>query len=172
VPATSSAAAAQNATSNPYGTYWVRPTAHGLQFQVRVRDPHNNRLLVMLVAKSIVLALLTYTGFWRCVGALILFLALDAIFYLCFSRSKLIWIEVRPDGLAITADIDDPSSARFFERPAITRRELDFDAGLTFRFGIHDIATPGFANEREFEIFQVHFEKACARLWLQENLDI
>lgn len=53
-----------------------------------------------------------------------------------------------------------------------TNRQLDCDVGLSFRYGIHDIAaTPPFAIPREFEIFEVQLEQAIARLWLQENLD-
>jgi hypothetical protein len=168
----SAGAAPQSAIPNPYGNYWVRPTEHGLEFQVSVRDPRNNRLLAALIGKSLALALLTYAGFFSFVGVLILFLMLDALLYPCLVQIKLIWIEVRPDGLAITGDIAEAQSKKFFDRRAITQRELDYDAGLTFRYGIHDIATPPFASLREFEIFQVHFEQAIARLWHQENLDL
>jgi hypothetical protein len=172
MPPRASTTASQSAVPDPYGTYWVRPTEHGLQFQVSVRDPRNNSLLAALIGKSIVLALLTCAGFWTFIGVLVTLVGLDLLLYLCLMRSKLIWIEVRPDGLVIQPDIADENSERFFKSRAITQRALDFDAGLTFRYGIHDIATPPFASLREFEIFQVHFEMAIARLWHQENLDL
>lgn len=175
MPATTSSAAPQSGVSDPYGNYKVWPTDLGIAFQIGVRNPDNNVVAVLLVAKTLGVAWLTYSGFWNCLGLLVLLLSLDALLYFglyfYIAGSKLIWIEVRPDGLAITFDIADPSSARFFDRRAITQRELDYDAGLSFRFGIHDIATPPMASDREFQIFQAHFEKAIARLWHNENLD-
>jgi hypothetical protein len=175
MPATASSAAPPSGIPDPYGSYKVWPTDLGIAFQIGVRDPRNNIAAALLVAKTLGIGWLTYSGFWSCLGLLILLLALDGLLYFCLyswlGGSKLIWIEVRPDGIVITFDPDDRSSERFFQRPAITRRELDFDHGLQFRFGIHDIGTPGFADEREFEVFQAHFEKAIARLWHIENLD-
>ena len=157
---------------NPYGTYFVQPTDHGLKFQVCVRDPRNTLILIALIGKSIAFAWLATTGFWRFLGSLVMLLVLDIVFYVCIAGIRLSWIEVRPDGLVITPRIDDEASAQFFDRRAITSRQLDFDQGLTFRYGIHDIrGTPGFANEREFEIFEMQLEQAIARLWHQENLE-
>ena len=172
MPATASGAAPSSAIANPYGSYNVDPTATGLRFQVSVRDPRNSTILAALIAKSLLLALLTYSGFFAFIGTIILLLALDALLYVSISRTLLHWIEVRPDGLTITPDINAEASQQFFDRRGISRRELDYEAGLTFRYGIHDIrATPGFASEREFEIFEVQFEQAIARLWHQENLN-
>jgi hypothetical protein len=163
---------AGTAPSNPYGTYFVQPTDHGLRFQVSVRDPRNTLILTILVGKSIVVALLASAGWWRFLLMLGQLFILDALFYSCVARTRLTWIEVRPDGLVITPKINQEASSQFFDRRAITSRALDFDQGLTLRYGIHDIrATPGFADEREFEIFELQLEQAIARLWHQENLD-
>ncbi len=157
---------------NPYGTYWVRPTDHGLQFQVSVRDPRNHTLLIALIGASLALALATYSGFWSFAGAFLLLLVLLPLPYFCFARIRLTWIEVRPDGLAITQNAARHDSCQFFDRRAISHRELGFDTGLTFRYGIHDVqATPAFADEREFEILEVQLEQAIARLWHQSNLN-
>lgn len=161
------------AALNPYGTYKVWPTDHGISFQVRVSDPAGMRTALWLFATSVLLAGAFSSGAWHFTGLLLLLLLLDTVLFACIAPSKLIWIEVRPDGLAITSDIDDAKNAtRFFNRSAITRRTVGFDEGVSFRFGIHDLATPPFVDEREFEIFQAQFEQACARLWLQENVDI
>jgi len=161
-------------TANPWGTYFIKSTKHGLLFQVSVRDPRNTRVLAALIVTSVALAFLACTGFWSFLWLLLQLLVLDAALYPFLAEVRLMWIEVRPDGLAITPKIDKPESAeQFFNRRGIINRQLDFDQGLTFRYGIHDIrATPGFANEREFEVFEVHFEQAIARLWHQENLDL
>jgi hypothetical protein len=164
-------AASQSATSNPYGTYTVQPTPTGIRFQVSTQHPHNKWVLTGLIGKSFALAWLTYSGFWNFLGALMLFLILDVVLFVCIRRIKLIWVEVRPDGLAITPEISMPDTKMFFDRRAITQRQLDFDAGFTFRYGIFDVqATQPFADDREFEIFQVQFEQAISRLWHQQNL--
>lgn len=169
--ATAFNAASQSTIRNPYGTYTVQPTPTGIRFQVSTQHPHNKWVLTGLIVKSFGLALLAYTGFWNFLGAIALLLLLDAFFFLCIRRIKLVWVEVRPDGLAITPDITTPNITKFFDRRAITQRQLDFDEGLTFRYGIFDLqATPPFANEREFEIFQVQLEHAISRLWHQQNL--
>ena len=172
-------------TASPWGTYFVEPTEHGLRFQVSVRDPRNTLVLTALIISTAALAFLACTGFWSFLWLLLQLLVLDGALYPFLAEIRLIWIEVRPDGLAVTPKIEkkrskksaeasgEKSSEHFFNRRGIINRELDFDQGLTFRYGIHDIrATPGFANEREFEVFEVHFEQAIARLWHQENLDL
>jgi hypothetical protein len=172
MPATSSAPTPPSGIPNPYGTYWVRLTDQGVEFQVSVRDPRANKILAALAGKSLFLAALISSGFFAFLGALIVMLGLSALLHLSFERTLLHRVEVRPDGLTITPHIDQPDSRQFFDRHGISRRELDFDDGLTFRFGIYDIhATPAFANEREFEIFEVQFEQAIARIWHQENLN-
>lgn len=156
---------------NPYGTYTVRPTDLGLELQISVRDPRNHKLLIALVGASVALALATYASVWSFAATLLLLLVLLPLPYFCFAGIRLTWVEVRPDGLAITPNIAKPDKRQFFDRRAISHRELGFDTGLTFRYGIHDVhATPAFADEREFELFEEHFEKAIARLWHQENL--
>lgn len=171
MPATSSASN-PHGTYNPYGDYAVWPTPLGIAFQVSVRDPSNNRLGVLLIAKSLLLAVWGCAGWYSFTGVLACLFALDAVLYVCLAKTSQIWIEVRPDGVAITLDIKNaPQSTRFFDRRAISHRELDYDAGLTFRYGIHDVATPSFASEREFDIFQAQFEQACGRLWLQANVN-
>jgi len=162
---------ASTAPGNPYGTYTVLPTATGIRFQVSTHHPNNKWLSAGLILKSFLLAALAYDGFWNLLGTLALLLILDALFYLGMRRIQLAWIEVRPDGLAITPNINAPDVTRFFDRRAITQRHLDFDAGLTFRYGIYDVeATPPFANEREFDIFSLQLEQAISRLWHQQNL--
>jgi len=173
MPATASGTAPPSPSSNPYGTYTVVPTATGIRFQVSTRHPHDKWVLAGLIVKSLGLAGLTYSysGLWNALGAVPLLLILDALFFLCIRRIKLVWVEVRPDGLTITPKISTPDVTKFFDRRGITQRQLDFDQGLTFRCGIFDVqATPPFANEREFEIFQVQLEQAISRLWHQQNL--
>ena len=64
-----------------------------------------------------------------------------------------------------------PDVTHFFDQRGIEQRRLDFDTGLTLRYGIHEVqATPPFAIEREFEIFSVQLEQAVSRLWYQQNL--
>ena len=156
---------------HPYDTYRIEPTEHGLRFQVSVRNPRNNLVLIALMAKSVLLAFIFCNGFWSFVGILSLLLGINGIFYHVIASTTLHWIEVRPDGLCITPNVDEQASIRFFHRRHLTRRELDFHGGLTFRCGIYDVrATPGFANEREFELFEDHFEQAIARLWHTQNL--
>jgi hypothetical protein len=159
--------------TNPFGTYAVWPTPTGINFQVSVHDPKNKWLLASLIVKSLILAVLTYfiSGLLSSLGVLPVMLGLDALLYLCIRRIKLIWIEVRPDGLTITPDITAQDVKTFFDRQGITQRELSFDEGFTFRYGIFDVqATPPFAIEREFEIYENQFEKAISKLWFQENL--
>jgi len=171
--ATAFSAASRFTGSNPYGTYRVEPTAAGIRFQVSTHHPHNKWALTGLIAKTVGFAVSTYhyTGFWNALGALPLLLVLDLLLFLCIRRIKLVWIEVRADGLTITPEITTPQIDSFFNRRRITQRQLDFDQGLTFRYGIYDVqATPPFANAREFEIFQVQFEQAISRLWHQQNL--
>lgn len=160
-------------TANPWGTYFVEPTEHGLRFHVSVRDPRNTLVLAALIVSSAALAFLACSGFWSFLWLLLQLLVLDAALYPCLAQTRLTWIEVRPDGLAITPKTDKKTTRQFFNRRGIINHQLDFDQGLTFRYGIYDVrATPGFANEREFEVFEVHFEQAIARLWHQENLDL
>ena len=174
MPATASGTATQAAVSSPWGTYKVWPTPTGICFQVSTHHPQNKWVLAGLIVKSLGLAALTYaySGFWNALGVLPLLLLLDALLILCIRRIKLVWVEVRPDGLTITPEITTPDIRTFFNRVGITQRQLDFDQGFTFRYGIFDVqATPPFANPREFEIFQVQFEQAISRLWLQQNLN-
>lgn len=173
MPATASDAAPPSASSNPYGIYTVVPTATGIRFQVSTHHPLNKWVLAGLIVKSIALAALTYaySGLWNALGALALLLVLDPLFFLCIRRIKLVWVEIRPDGVAITPEVRKPEVTKFFDRRGITQRQLDFDQGFTFRYGIFDVqATPPFANEREFEIFQLQLEQAISRLWHQQNL--
>jgi hypothetical protein len=157
--------------ARPWGSYDIRPTPHGIEFIVTVRDPRNNVLLLVLLALTLVLTYIACTGFFNFLYLFLQLLGLGALLYVCLAGTKLIAIEVRPDGMVITPSIDDPASAQFFHRDIITRQHLDYDGGLTFRYGIHDIrATPPFANRREFECFEQHFEVAIARLWHQSNL--
>ncbi len=157
---------------NPFGTYAVDPTPTGIRFQVLTQDPRCALYLTALIGKSVVLALMGYSGVFLFIATLLPLLTLDAVLYLlCLRRTRLTWIEVRPDGLTVTPDIRKPDQARFFDRRAIARRELDCDAGLSLRYGIFDVqATPPFADEREFEVFHAHFEKACAKIWFHQNL--
>ncbi len=172
MPATTSPPTPPSGISNPYGTYWVRPTENGLEFQVSVRDPRASKIFAVALGASVLLAALSASSFFAFVGMLCLLVGLDVFLWLSFTDTLLHWIEVRPDGLTITPRIAHQDSRQFFDRRGISRRELDFDGGLTFRYGVYDIrATPGFGNEREFEIFQVQFEQAVARLWHQENLN-
>ena len=173
MPAIAFGPASPSATSNPYGTYTVVPTATGIRFQVSTRHPGDKWVLTGLTIKSLGLAWLTYafSGLWNAFGALPLFLLFNALLFFCIRRTKLVWVEVRPDGLSITSEINTPDIERFFDRRGITQRQLDFDQGFTFRYGIFDVqATLPFANEREFEIFSVQLEQAISRLWHQQNL--
>jgi hypothetical protein len=157
--------------ANPWGTYDIRPTEHGIEFRLSVRDPRNNILLAALVALSIALAFFACAGFWSFLFLLIQLLVLGGGLHVCLAGTTLAAIEVRPDGLRITPRIDEPRSAQFFDRRSITNPQLDFSEGLTFRYGIYDIrATPAFGNAREFEMFETHFLSALARLWHQSNL--
>ena len=166
-----SGAAPHAAGSNPYGTYTVEPTAAGIRFQVSAHHPRNKWLLAGLLLKSFALAWITYASLLDFLATLVLLLLLNAAFYLGLRRVRLLWIEVRADGLTITPNVTRPGSAQFFDRRAITDRQLDFDGGLTFRYGIYDVqATPPFANDREFDIFSVQIEQAISRLWHQQNL--
>ena len=165
------ASAAHPAGGNPYGTYAVEPTATGIRFQVSTYHPRNKWLLAGLLIKSLALAFLTYAGFRNFLTTLVLLLLLNTGFYLGLRRIRLVWVEVRPDGLTITPNVARPAAAQFFDRRAITDRQLDFDGGLTFRYGIFDVqATPPFANHREFDIFSVQIEQSISRLWHQQNL--
>jgi hypothetical protein len=157
--------------ANPWGTYDIRPTQNGIAFQVSVRDPSNNVLLGVLIAISIALAFLACTGFWTFLFLLVQLLVLGAGLYICLASTKLTTIELRPDGIVVRPKISDEKSEQFFDRRSITNLHLDYDGGLTFRYGIYDIrATPAFASEREFECFEQHFAAALARLWHQSNL--
>jgi hypothetical protein len=171
MPATIFTTTPRSAARDPYGSYRVWPTQTGICFQVSAHYPGNKWLLSALILKSLVLAAFTYNGVLPFLASLLLLLALDALFYLAVRRVLLVWIEVRPDGLSIWPDASQPDCKSFFDRRDITQRQLDFEGGLTFRYGIHDVqATPPFACTREFDIFTQQFEQAVSRLWHQQNL--
>jgi|SRR6185369_7168298 hypothetical protein len=162
--------APRTAATNPYGSSHVWPTDNGICFQVTTH-PGNLWLGLALPLKSVGLAVLCHDGFWSFLGLLGLLLALDPFLYLALRRVRLAWIEVRPDGFTIIQNASKPKNAQFFDQRAIASRQVDFETGLTLRYGIHDVlATPPFAIEREFDIFSVQLEQAVSRLWHRQNL--
>jgi hypothetical protein len=56
--------------------------------------------------------------------------------------------------------------------PVFAQKKYDEGASDTeIKIGHTNPATPSFASEREFDIFQAQFEQACGRLWLQANVN-
>src|SRR5690349_12359442 len=104
------------AAANPYGNYHVWPTDHGICFQVTTHHPDNKWVGLALGLKSVALATLFHAGFWNFLGLLVLLLGLDGLLYLGLRRVRLAWIEVRPDGLAITQDAAKPDEKHFFDQ--------------------------------------------------------
>jgi hypothetical protein len=160
------------ASTNPYGNYLVWETDNGISFQATTYHPAANfRFGGALALKSLVLAVLLHGGFWNFLGLLAVLFPFDLLLYFAFRRVRLAWIEVRPDGFTITPDSRRPKESHFFDRRGIEDRQLEFDTGLTLRYGIHDLrALPAFAIEREFEIFSQQLEEVISRVWHQQNL--
>src|SRR5262245_55565219 len=96
-----------------WGSYDIRPTDTGIRLQIRVMHPRNDFVLGALIASSILIALIAATILWTFAGTLLLLLTLVPLAYLALYATRLTWIEVRPDGLAITRDAARPDRCRF-----------------------------------------------------------
>jgi len=155
---------------DPYYPFRVTQTDHGIEIQLSVRDDSQRHpVTIALMFKSAVVIWLLASDIWTFLGATIVMGAGDLVTLACYQPSRLGWIEVRPDGLTI--DGPDEERRRFYHRRAIEDRQLDFDEGLTLKYGIHELKVmPGFTDLAQFLLLEKHLEQLIARIWFQQNM--